>query len=122
MTRPLNGPGDEVWKQADEERVVHQRIGRLQLSVIYVDDVGHFLECVKGDPGRKENAQSGDGNVMKAERFERGRERIDKEVEVLEDGQKSQVDDERQGQQRSPPARPVGPCDSARAVEIDNCR
>src|SRR6266513_63357 len=100
MARTLNRTSDEVRKEADEKGVVDERPGWLELPLVHVDDVGDLLECVERDAGRQQHAEDRDRRVMKAQRLERHRERIDEEVEVLEDREKSEIDDERQDQQQ----------------------
>ena len=104
MARPLNRTGNEVRKQADEERVVDERSRGLQFALVDIDDVGNFLKCIKRDPGRKQDAQHQGGRVMKPERLQSCRERIDEEVEVLEHAEKAEVDEQRHRQQRPPAA------------------
>ena len=93
---PLNRTGDQVGKQADEQGVVDERFGRLELSLIDVDDVSDFLERVKGYAWRQKNSQHRDRRLMKPHRLESRRERIHEEVEVFEKSEETEVDDERE--------------------------
>src|SRR3954469_16184361 len=122
MIGALDRTGNQVREQADEERVVDQGIGRLQAALVDVDDVRNFLKCVKRDPGWKEDSQRRGRSVVEPESFERCRERVHEEVEVLKRTKEPEVDDEGDRQQQFAPCPVVGARDRSRAVEIDDRR
>ena len=109
-------------EQTDEERVVDQGVGRLELPVVHVDDVGDFLERVERNAGRQQDAEHRDGRLMEPERLQRRSERVHEEVEVLERAEEAEIDDERQRQERAPSLAVVGPRDGFRTIEVDNRR
>jgi len=53
----LNGASNQMRKQADEQRVVDERFCGGKLSLIYIDDVGDFLERVKRNSWRQDDAK-----------------------------------------------------------------
>ena len=91
MRWPLNGTRDEVRKQRNEQRIVHQPLGRFQLPVIDVHNVRNFLEGVKRDSRRQNDPQYQEGNVVDSHSVQHLHQRIFEEVEVFEEAQKREV-------------------------------
>src|SRR5207247_1045401 len=52
----LDRPRDQMREQADEEGIIHKRTGWLNTSFIYIDDISHFLKCIKRNARREKNA------------------------------------------------------------------
>ncbi len=98
---PLNRAGDQMRKEADEQRVVHQRIGGAQLAPVDVDDVGDFLKGVEGDRWWQHDAPDRARHMQSCQRGH-VREGIDEETEVLEETQAAEIQYE--GEREQEPA------------------
>src|SRR5579862_6111515 len=60
MRRALNGSRNQMREQADEQCIVHERAGGLELAMIYVNDVSDFLKGVERDSRRQNDGPNGD--------------------------------------------------------------
>ena len=122
MRRPLDGAGDQMREQADEERVVEERLGRFHLFPVDVDDVRKLLERVERNAGRQGHLQQRDGGLRQAQSMGQGREGIDEEVEVFEVAEEPEVDANGNREEKTAFFGIRGTADEARAEEIDNGR
>src|ERR1700693_1389518 len=57
MRRPLDGTGDEMREQADEEAVFKKRPRGGYSAMVDVHDIRNLLKCVERDAGRKDDSQ-----------------------------------------------------------------
>src|SRR5271165_5962334 len=99
MIGTLNRTCDQVRKEANEESIIDKRISRLDLPSIDIDYVCDFLEGVEGDAGRKQNPQQRHRNVVETHRRQHSGERLDEEIEILEESEKAKVNNQRQDQE-----------------------
>jgi len=83
---PLDRPGDQLGKEADESEESQEVACRLDLAPINVDAVAEGLEGVEADADRQDDAQRRDVG-LEPERREQVGKGVDEEVEVLEDGE-----------------------------------
>src|SRR5262245_46992260 len=109
MRWTLNRPRNEVWKEADEQRVIDERLRRLEFSVVDVDDVRDSLKRIERNPRRQEDSQRRDRRRRHPERRHQPFERLGEEIEILEYAEETEVEDQRE-RQEAPPA----PCDRRR--------
>src|SRR5262249_52666068 len=56
MARPLNRPGNQMRKEADKQRILDKRFRGRKLSLVNVNDISDFLERIKGNSRRKNDA------------------------------------------------------------------
>ncbi|TMA55453.1 MAG: hypothetical protein E6J75_11910 [Deltaproteobacteria bacterium] len=95
--------GDEVREEADEEREVAQVVGGRGVAAVDVHRVAHRLEGVEADPGRQQDAEQADVDLLDAERVQEVDEAPDEEVAVLEEAEDRQVGDHADGEEGLPP-------------------
>ena len=62
----LDRTGDQVREQTDKETIVEKGPGGFNSSFINVHDIGHFLERVKRNAGRQDNANQGQRKIVNA--------------------------------------------------------
>src|SRR5712672_567216 len=99
MRGPLDGTGNQVREKTDEEGVVHQRVRRFHFAMIDVHDVGNFLEGVERDAGRQDDSPDDDGNVLQPDEQGQVGERVDEEIKIFEDAEKSEIQDQGKNKQ-----------------------
>src|SRR5256885_12288498 len=87
-----------MGKQAHEQGIVDQRIGRLDLAMVHIDDVGDFLERIKRYRGRQHDLLEAGRNAFQPQQCREVRKRINEEVAVLEEAEERKI--ERQGKQQ----------------------
>src|SRR5256885_14382009 len=87
-----------MGKQAHEQGIVDQRIGRLDLAMVHIDDVGDFLERIKRYRGRQHDLPEAGRNAFQPQQCREVRKRINEEVAVLEETEERKI--ERQGKQQ----------------------
>ena len=92
----LDGPGDELGEEGDEEREVEEVAGGGELAAVDVDGVAQRLEGVEGDADREHDA-AGEGRELEAEERQQVGEALGEEARVLEDAEQREVGDDAGG-------------------------
>src|SRR6202030_1783417 len=69
--------------------------------MIDIHDIGDFLEGVKGDSRREKDTPHADGNLLQSKQSREVGRRVDKEIEILEDTEKREVQDQGEEQQQA---------------------
>src|ERR1700722_20965769 len=67
VRRPLDRTGDQMWKQADKQPIIHETSRSLDPSRVDVGDIGDFLEGIKRDSRWQDNREKTFRNVVKTE-------------------------------------------------------
>ncbi len=90
MAGTLDGAGDELREEGDEDSVVIESAAGGHVAAIDVDDVAHALEGVKGDASGDDEAEDfWRGGQTKA--GERTLDIFDKEAAVFEPAEQAQI-------------------------------
>src|SRR4029453_18122836 len=121
MRGPLDRPGDQMRKETDEERIVDERAGRLEAPKVHVDDVGQGLERVERNP-RGEEDPKGRMRNLDSDCVHQTGERVDEEIEVLEDSEESEIERHREGQRGLAFEGVLRAIDDMGAVVVDDAR
>lgn len=88
-------------KQADEESVVNERFCGLDLAVVDVHNVSNFLERVKRNTRREEDAPDAYGNLLQPEQRGEVRGGVHEEIEIFEHAEERKIQDEREIQEEA---------------------
>ena len=96
MAGPLNGAGNEVREQTDEQPIFEKGSGSLDAPFVDVHDVSDFLKRIKRNPRRKNDAKQRQWNVVKAEVVQHPDEGAGKKIKILENSENGEVQDERE--------------------------
>ena len=91
MSWSLNGAGDQVREEADEQGVLDQRIGGLRFALIDIGYISDLLEGVERDRRRQDDLPQSMREAVKADQTRHSCEGVDEEVEVLEVTEKAEV-------------------------------
>lgn len=102
MAGSFDRPGNQLWKEGDERKVVDQTVGGFELSSINIDRVAHRLERVEANPNGQNDLECSAVHV-EAKQLPQIADAVDEEIEVLENGQQAQVASQADEQPSLPP-------------------
>jgi hypothetical protein len=86
----LNWSRDQMRKERDKERIIHEGMACVDLALINVYDIGQFLESIERNSWRKEYPE-GCNLHLDPHGSERYLESIGEEVKIFEKSQEEQV-------------------------------
>src|SRR3984893_11857125 len=88
-----------MGEQADEQSVVNERVGRLDLATVDINDVRDFLERIKRYRRRQNDLPETGWNAFQPQQGREMRKRINEEVAVLEEAEERESEREGKHQQ-----------------------
>ncbi len=97
-----DGPGDELGKEGDEERVVREALDSRPVAPVGVHGQGDDLKAVERDAEGEQDLGNGE---VEPQGVQQRQQALDDEGRVLEEDQEPQGERDRGGQQEPAPAR-----------------
>src|SRR4051794_41186753 len=101
MTRPFDGPCDQLRKERNERQELNSVTTRAHLATIDIDRVAHLLECVEGNSDRQHDAKCVEVRLQ-PDRAQHLREAPDEEIKVFKESKNHQVQPETYSQKAPP--------------------
>src|SRR5262249_22088553 len=87
----LDGTGNQVREQADEQSVIEERSGSFNPAFVDIHDISDFLKCIKRNSRWKDDANQGKRNIVNTEVIQHADERPGKEVKIFKNPENGEV-------------------------------